>query len=138
MPQALRERLALVNTIGAGYSALEAAGSVTVTAQLEPANLARVEREILGEIQRVREAGVTAAELARAVTAAEARHAFSQETAEGRAFAYGRAETVWRLEDELAYVDRLRSVTREQIQLAARRYLDPERYTRLTLMPGRR
>jgi zinc protease len=138
LPQALRERLALVNTIGAGYSALEAAGAVTVTAQLEPANLARVEREILGEIQRVREAGVTAAELARVMTAAEARHAFSQETAEGRAFAYGRAETVWRLEDELAYVDRLHSVTREQVQLAARRYLDPARYTRLTLVPGGR
>ena len=86
----------------------------------------------------MRERGVTDAELRRAVTAAEARYAFSTETAEGRAYAFGRAETVWRLEEELAYVDRLRSVTRDQIRSAARRYLDPERYTRLAFVPPSR
>ena len=60
------------------------------------------------------------------------------ETAEGRAYTFGRAETVWRLEEELAYVDRLRSVTRDQIRAAARRYLDPERYTRLAFVPPSR
>jgi predicted Zn-dependent peptidase len=42
---------------------------------------------------------------------------------------------VWRLEDELAYVDRLRSVTAEQMRAAARRYLDPQRYARVALVP---
>ena len=37
--------------------------------------------------------------------------------------------------DELAYVNRIRSVTAEQMRGVARRYLDPERYTRLTLLP---
>src|SRR3989441_1042149 len=109
LPQTLRERLGLVSSVTAGYSPLEAAGAVTITAQLEPANLARAEAQILAELQRVREHGVTDAELRRAVTAAEARDAFSTETAEGRAYAFGRAETIWRLEEELAYVDRLRS-----------------------------
>lgn len=136
--QSLRERLALVNSISTDYSALEAGGVVTVTAQLEPANLASAEAEILKEVQRVREKGVTVAELRRAVTAAEARHAFSTETAEGRARAFGHAVTVWRLEEELAYIDRLRSVTTEQIRLAARRYLDPERYGRLAFVPPAR
>jgi len=138
LPQALRERLGLVSSVSAGYSPLEAAGAVTITAQLEPANLARAEAEILTELQRVREHGVTDAELRRAVTAAEARDAFSTETAEGRAYAFGRAETVWRLEEELAYVDRLRSVTPDQIRSAARRYLDPERYNRVAFVPPAR
>src|SRR5439155_251508 len=83
LPQTLRERLGLVSSVTAGYSPLEAAGAVTITAQLEPANLARAEAQILAELQRVREHGVTDAELRRAVTAAEARDAFSTETAEG-------------------------------------------------------
>jgi zinc protease len=85
----------------------------------------------------VREEGVTAVELKRAITAAEVEHEFGRETVEGRARAYGQAETVWRLEEELIYVDRIRSVTAAQIQAAARRYLDFERYVRVTLVPPR-
>jgi zinc protease len=135
LPQSLRERLGLVNAVGSDYAALEAGGVITVTAQLEPENLARAEAEILNEIRRVREQGVTDEELRRAVTRAEADHAFGSETAEGRARLFGRAETVWRLTEELAYIDRLRSVTLDQIHLAARRYLDLERYGRLAFVP---
>src|SRR5207249_7665187 len=138
LPQSLRERLALVNSVGSDYAALEAGGIVTVTAQLEPANLARTEAEILAEIQRIRENGVTEAEVRRAVTRAEAEHAFSSETAEGRDRRLGQAETVWRLSAELTYRDRLRSVTADQVRLAARRYLDPERYGRLAFVPQAR
>jgi zinc protease len=134
--EALRERLGIVSAISADLSALEQAGLIAVTARLEPAELARVESEILREIGRIREAGVTEDERRRAVTAAEADHEFSTETAEGRARALGRAETTWRLEGELGYLDRLRSVTGAQIQTVARRYLDPERYTRLALVPA--
>src|SRR5881296_1063642 len=138
LPQSLRERLALVNSIGSDYAALEAGGMIMVTAQLEPPNLARAEAEILREVQRLREQGVTAAELRRAITRAEAEHAFRSETAEGRARLLGYAETVWRLAEELAYIDRVRSVTSEQVRLAARRYLDPERYGRLAFVPPAR
>jgi len=135
LTQSLRERLGLVSAIDARYAPLEAAGAISVIAQLDPANLQRAEAQVLNEIRRVRDRGVSDAELRRAVTAADARHAFALETAEGRARAFGRAETVWRLEEELAYVDRLRSVTLEQIRSAARRYLDPERYSRLAFVP---
>ena len=138
LPQSLRERLALVNSVSSEYAALEAGGIVTVTAQLEPANLARAEAEILAEINRIREHGITEAELRRAITRAESEFAFSSETAEGRARRLGQAETVWRLSEELAYIDRLRSVTSEQVRLAARRYLDPERYGRLAFVPQTR
>ena len=138
LPQSLRERLGIVNAIGSDYAALEAGGVITVTAQLEAANVARAETEILREIQRVRDQGVTDSELRRAITRTEAEYAFRSETAEGRARLFGRAETVWRLADELAYMDRVRSVTSDQVRLVARRYLDPERYGRLAFVPQAR
>jgi zinc protease len=126
-----------VTSVGSGYSALEAAGAVSVTAQTDPKNLERVEAEIVREIVRLRVQGVTEAERRRAVTAAEVQHEFGNETAEGRARTLGRAETVWRLEDELAYLDRVRTVTREQIHAAAQKYLDPTRYVRVAFVPSK-
>jgi zinc protease len=136
LTRTVRERLGLVNTISTGYAALEGAGVVTLNAQLDRANLSRAEAEILKEIRRLRDSGVGRAELERALTTEEARREFRAETAEGRAFVLGHAETAWRLEEELAYTDRLRSVTREQIHAAARRYLDPERFARVVFVPS--
>lgn len=135
---AVRDRDALVVAIGAALEALEGAGVVTVTAQLAPANLAAAEVAILREIRQVREAGVTTAELRRAIAVTEAQRALASETAEGRARALGRAETVWRVEDELAYLGRVRSVTPAQVRAVARRYLDPDRYARVALVPSSR
>jgi zinc protease len=134
--RSLREQLGLVNSISSSYSALEGGGVVTVTAQLEPAGLARTEAEILAQINRVRAEGVTDAERERALIREEARREFRRETAEGRASALGHAETIWRVEEEFAYLDRLRSVTVEQLRAAARRYLDPQRFTRVVFMPA--
>jgi zinc protease len=135
LTRSLRDRLGLVNTIGTAYSALEAAGIVTLTVQLELENLARAEAEIWQEIRRVHETGITSAELERARTAEEARREFQAETAEGRAAALGHAATIWRLEEEEAYLHRLRAVTREQVRAAARRYLDLARSARVVFRP---
>jgi zinc protease len=135
--QSLREQRGLAVAVDAGFTPLAAAGAVLVTAQVDPANLGRAEEQILDEIRRLRDAGVTPAELRRAITKAEAEHEFQTETAQGRAVALGRAETIWTVEDELAYVSRIRSVSAEQVRAVARRYLDPERYTRLALVPPR-
>jgi predicted Zn-dependent peptidase len=120
------------------YSALEGAGIVSLTAQLEPEHLARAEAQIWEEIQRVHETGVTPAELERALTAEEARREFQKETAEGRAAALGHAITIWRLEEEEAYLHRLRAVTREDVRTAARQYLDFARFARVVFRPQER
>jgi len=135
LTQALRERLGVVNSVSSGYSALQAAGLVTVTAQLEARNLARAEAAILEEIERLRAEGVTETERRRAVTLAEARRAFLTETAEGRAWSFGQAETIWALEDELAYIGRLRAVSAQELRAAARRYFDTGRYARVVFVP---
>jgi zinc protease len=108
---------------------------LSVSAQLEPKDLDKVEAAILAEIRRIQTEGVTEVERRRAITAAESEHAFAIETAEGLARAYGLAETIWRLEEELRYLERLGSVTREQIQEAARRYLPADRYAVLAFTP---
>lgn len=135
--QALRERARLVSSISAGYSALQRGGLVSVTAQFEAADEERVEAGILGEVKRLQEAGVTEEERDRAVTASESELVFSRETVEGLALAYGRAETLWSLEEERRHLERMRAVTREQIREAARRYLTPA-YAKLVFVPKRK
>lgn len=132
--QALREKARLVTGISGWYGALQGAGVVGVTAQLESADEEAAERAILAEIRRIQVDGVTAEELARAITASEAEREFSRETVEGLALAYGRAEITWSLEAERGYVDRVRAVTRAEVQEAARRYLT-DSYARLAFVP---
>lgn len=135
--QGLRERDGLVISIGASLAALEGAGGLMLTAELPATNVERAETQILAEIRRVRDAGVTDSEVRRAITAAEAEHEFETETADGRARVLGRAETTWTIDDEQAYLARVRSVTPAQVRAVARRYLDPDRYVQLTLLPSK-
>jgi len=133
--QELRERRRLASSIEAGYVASEQAGIVTVAARLDAPNLDRAEAAILDVIRRVRERGVTEAERQRALVTAESSYAFDIETAEGLARSYGQAETTWTLEDELAYLGRLRQITAAQIQDAARKYLGDAEYARVRFVP---
>ncbi|MGH7368131.1 MAG: M16 family metallopeptidase [Candidatus Rokuibacteriota bacterium] len=132
--QALREKARLVTGITGWYGPLQGAGALGVTAQLDRGDEEAVERGILAEIRRLQSDGVTEEELARAITASEAERVFARETVEGLALAYGRAETTWSLEGERGYVERVRAVTREQVQEAARHYLT-DSYARLAFVP---
>ena len=133
--QTVREQLRLVASIEAGYGAFEQGGLVTVMARLEPANLDRAEAAILAVIRKVRAEGVTEAERQRAVITAESSYAFDIETAEGLAKSYGQAETTWTLDNELAYLGRLRGITAAQIQAGARKYFGDDNYARVRFVP---
>lgn len=133
--QALRERLGLVSSVSASFYTQHDAGTIMVTARTTAAQQRRVEEAVLAETERLRATLVTEDELTRALTAVEAGHAFTHETAEGGAYAYGSAETVWTLDFELTYLDEVRKVTRDRIREAARRYLVPDRFTAAVLRP---
>jgi zinc protease len=133
--QALKERLGLVSTIGAAYYPQRDAGTLQVTARTTQAQRRDVEPALLDEIERIRRTGVSEAELARAITRIEAAHAFEHETAEGAAYAYGVADSVWTLDFELGYLDRIRGVTRERVRETAARYLVPDRFIATALTP---
>jgi zinc protease len=134
LTQALREREGLVSSIQSGYTALQGAGLITVTAELAAGAIDRAEQAALAEIERLAEQGVSARELRRAITAAEAQHVFATETAEGRAYGYGSAEALWSLDGELRFLERIRAVTAADVQAVARRYLRGA-HARLALVP---
>ena len=134
--QSLRERLGLVSAIGASFYLQHDAGTIAVTARTSTARYAEVEAAVLAEVARLSEELVTEEELTRAMTAVEAEHAFSGETAEGAAYTLGTADTLWTIEFELGYVDAVRRVTRESMREAARRHLRPDRFTGAVIGAG--
>jgi len=129
----VRDRLALVSSIEAGYVTRQHGGLVSVTARLESENLDRGEAAILAEIHRLQQDGVSETERQRAIITAEANYAFDIETAEGLARDYGEAETNWTLANELQYLARLRQTTAAQIRAAARTYFGD--YARVRFVP---
>jgi len=131
----LRDKERLVSSIEMSYSAQMGGGIVSVRAELEAKDLERVEQIILEEIARMQADGPTEEERQLAVVRAESQHAFDTETSDGLANAYAIAETTWTLDAELGYVDRLGTITREQIRDAARRYLSRTDYARISFQP---
>jgi len=131
----LRDKERLVSSITMNYSAQMGGGIVSLRAELEAKDLARVEQIVLEEIARMQADGPTEEERQLAVIRAETQHAFDTETADGLANAYAIAETTWTLDAELGYVDRLGKITREQIRDAARRYLSLTNYARISFQP---
>jgi len=135
LTQSLRERLGLVSGIGGSFYLQHDSGTIAVTARTTTARYSEIEAAVLAEVTRLSEELVSEEELARALTAVEAEHAFSGETAEGSAYTLGTADTVWTLEFELGYIDAVRRVTREQMREAARRHLRPDRFTGAVIGP---
>ena len=137
LQKTLRDGERLVSGISATNSSMQLSGILYVQAQLEAGDVEKAERLILEEIARLQREGPTEEERTLAVTKAESEHAFAYETTDGVASAYGITQTTGKLEDELRYVDRLRSVTSDQIRDAARKYLPVTDYARLAFVPGK-
>src|SRR6266511_6322225 len=137
LQKSLRDGERIVSGISMTNSSMQLAGIVYVQAQLEASDVEKAERRILEEIARLQREGPTEEERKLAVTKAESEHAFAYETTDGVASAYGITQMTGKLDDELRYVDRLRSVTGDQIRDAARTYLPVTDYARLAFVPGK-
>lgn len=88
------------------------------------------------QIQTLQSNLVDAKELARAKAALIAQHVYDQDSTMNQAVSLAEPEVTgltWR--EELAYVNRIESVTPEQIRSVAKRYLFPENLTVGTLTP---
>jgi zinc protease len=135
MARTLRDGERIVTRITMSNSTLQLSGMLYVQAQLEAGDVEKVERRILEEITRLQQEGPTEEERELAVTKAESEHAFAYETSDGVASAYGIAITTAKLDDELRYIERLRTVTREQIRDAAKKYLPVTAYAYIAFVP---
>jgi len=134
----LRDGERLVAGISATNASLKLSGIFYVQAQLEAADVDKARQRILEEIAQLEKDGPTEEERRLAVTKAESDHAFSYETTDGVASAYGITQVTGRLDDELHYVDRLRRVTREEIRDVARKYLSVTDYACIDFVPGKK
>jgi zinc protease len=135
LARTLRDSERIVTRVSMNNNTLQLAGIVYVQTQLEASDVDKVERRILEEITRLQREGPTEEERELAITKAESDHAFAYETSDGVASAYGVAYTTATLDDELDYLARLRTITREQIRDAARKYLPVTAYARIAFVP---
>jgi len=134
----LRDKERIVSRISMDNATLQLSGIVYIQAQLEASDVERVEQRIVEEITRLQQTGPTDEELELAVTKAESDHAFAYETSDGVASAYGIAFTSATLENELDYLAQLRTITKDQVRDAARKYLPTTAYARIAFVPGAR
>ena len=88
------------------------------------------------EIQRIRDEGISAEELARVKTQAVAAQVYKRDSLMGQAMEIGYLESAgmsWR--DEATLLDGLRAVTADEVQAAARRYFDDDTLSTARLEP---
>jgi zinc protease len=113
----------LASDVDAGAPSLRDPFLFFVTATARPGVAApKLEAALLDEIERVREAPITAEELARAKRQIESSLAYQTEsvTAQGRELGYWAMTDDWRY--LTTYLDRIRALTPEAIQTVARKY----------------
>lgn len=133
----LRDDRGLVDSVSAfSHTPAREGGIFGVSAAMDPAKLAAAEREIIGELKRLQNEPVGAAELDRAKRQKEADLIFSRTTAEGRATTYA---TDLLLTGDVAFSERyvagIKRVTAADVQRVARQYFVDHRLNVAILSP---
>jgi len=133
----LRENQRLVNSISASNLTHQFQGVFQISAHLPVEDLEKVEIEIAGHIRNLQQEPVTQAEISRVRTQVANRFVFASETPSDRAGMYGYYQSmVSDLSPMLNYPAKIQSVTEEELQLAANRYLCPEAYGVVIIKPN--
>ncbi|MFW5869152.1 MAG: M16 family metallopeptidase [Armatimonadota bacterium] len=133
----LRDELGLVDSI-ATYSATPSynTGFFAFAATLDPANLERVEQEIVAALEEIRDNPPPKREIERVLKQVEAGEIFAQESAEGRASTLGRNLMITGDENFTErYVEGIRGVTPGQVSDVARKYFGADRINVAILRP---
>jgi zinc protease len=112
-------------------------GTFTVDFRCEPGQADAAEQAVLAELQRILDHGVNADELARAKRQKVADYVRSQQEAGDIAFSLGSDYLhTGDVTFSKRYTDNIQKVTAEQVQAAARKYLDPQRMVITRLVPA--
>jgi zinc protease len=130
------ERLAV--SAGAGYDGMARGASLFLLdgTPAQGKTVAELQAALKGEIARIREGGVTEAELARVKVQAVAGQVFKRDSLVGQAMEIGMLEVSgfsWR--DEAALLEGIRQVTAADVQMVANRYFGDETMTVAVLEP---
>ncbi len=137
LARTVQDRLRLVQQVSGSFSTLADPGLFTIYAVCDPEAQPRAEEAILAEITAIRNDGITEEELQRAKTLLEADDVIGTHTSRGAASTLGYYAAIADLDFVLTYRERVRQVTREDVQRVAQRFLDPQRYAAVVIRPRR-
>lgn len=138
LAQRIRDQQRLVQDINASFPTTLDPSLLQIFAVVEPQDLAKAEQAILAEVAAVRDEGISEGELQRAKTLLEGNDIVATHTTQGMATNLGYYATISDVEFALTYLQRIREVTREDVQRVARRFLDPQRYAIVVIRPRSR
>lgn len=125
----------VVESVTSNYLTQHDPGTLTIAASFEPGNRDRVVKDILSEIDALRDKPISASELAAAKHTLLSSYLFDVQTASGRANALGFYNTIDTYNYDTDYIRHFMSVTAEQVQDVARKYLDTSAYTLVSMSP---
>ena len=132
----LREQQGLVHSVGAWTYTPSEPGLFGFGAVLEPEKTALVQAALLEEVRKVREHGVTQAELDKVRRMRVSGYLGSLSTARGRASDLGDSWMLCRNPDySRVYAQSLASLETADLQRVAQQYLSPEQMTVVSLRP---
>lgn len=127
--QDLRENRQLVNRISVSNMTHFAQGMFYISAQLPKENVEQVEKAIANHLKKIQEEGINESELNRIRTQVVNHFIFSNERPSDRANIYGYYYSqLGNIEPVFNYPDYINSLTVEDIQRAAQKYLSTEAY----------
>lgn len=128
----------VAQTAGAGYEGT-LRGPATFVLDGQPAEghtVADLEAALRGELKRIQEAGVTEEELTRIKTQIVANQVYKRDSLMAQAMEIGRFEASgYRWQDYDKLLEKLRSVTPEEVQAVARKYFSDDHLTVAVLEP---
>jgi zinc protease len=128
----------IAQSVGAGYDAINR-GEALFTLEGTPASgktVADMEAALRSEIERIQRDGVTAEELERVKTQIVARQVYKRDSLFGQAMEIGQLEVTgfsWR--DIDPNIEKLKTVTAEEVQAVARKYFKDDALTVAVLEP---
>lgn len=133
----LREEKGLVNQIGVSNMTQAHQGVFYITAALPAENIAEVEQAIAQQIAKMQTEPIAAKDIDRIRTQVANRFIFANERPSDRANLYGYYYSqIQDLIPALSYPQRIQSISAEDLQLAAQKYLNPEAYGVVVMKPS--
>lgn len=135
LDETLHKQAHLVDNISADYLTQRYQGLLTVTCSFPSGNPDAVEAAILDQIKRLRDEPVSDKELQGAKDSLFASYLFDVQTDTGKADALGFYDMIDSYRYDVDYVDHCQAVTAADIQRIARKYLTPDVYNIVEIIP---
>jgi len=135
LEQDLERRKKLVTAINTSYLTQRDPSTMSVTAEFDPGDYDTVRKAILDETAALRDTPVSPDELNAAKHTLLASYLFDTQTNSGRADALGFYSRIDSYKYDTEYVGNFERVTPALVQTVARKYLTPDAYTLVTLLP---